>query len=324
MVLVAPAASYHHHRAAAAAAAAAEPVFPLLGTGQCALDADTAKSSGAAAAAGVPPGSASAIHFWQSQPTTAAGAGGGSADKKPLPMLDYGGIGGPGGSGAATCHDCGNQAKKDCVHHRCRTCCKSRGFDCPTHVRSTWVPAARRRERQQLAGAASSPPTSSAFPAATTASAKKPRLLGSQTTTTTSRTSTSNATTPRSFDTSSSHQVASFRDALPRHVRAPAVFRCVRVTSVDDGDDEFAYQAAVTINGHMFRGFLYDQGADDGRGGMASTSNDESSHGAGAAVPSISDLHLGSASAAVPPHLYSGGSGGPLILGGLGYGNTMN
>uniref|UniRef100_A0A0E0L207 Uncharacterized protein n=1 Tax=Oryza punctata TaxID=4537 RepID=A0A0E0L207_ORYPU len=239
-------------------------------------------------------------------------------------MLDYGGVG-PGGSGAATCHDCGNQAKKDCVHHRCRTCCKSRGFDCPTHVRSTWVPAARRRERQQLAGGASSPPTSSAFPATTTASAKKPRLLGSQTTTTTSRTSTSNATTPRSFDTSSSHQVASFRDALPRHVRAPAVFRCVRVTSVDDGDDEFAYQAAVTINGHMFRGFLYDQGADDGRGGggMASTSNDDSSHAA-AAVPSLSDLHLGSASAAVPPHLYDGGSGGPLILGGLGYGNTMN
>uniref|UniRef100_J3M6Q4 Uncharacterized protein n=2 Tax=Oryza brachyantha TaxID=4533 RepID=J3M6Q4_ORYBR len=234
-------------------------------------------------------------------------------------MLDYGGV--SAASGAATCHDCGNQAKKDCIHHRCRTCCKSRGFDCSTHVKSTWVPAARRRERQQLAGASS--PTTSAFPA-TTVSAKKPRLLGSQTTTTTSRTSTSNATTPRSFDTSSSHQVASFKDALPRHVRAPAVFRCVRVTSVDDGDDEFAYQAAVTINGHMFRGFLYDQGADDGRGGTASASNDDSSHAAAAGVPSISDLHLGSASAAVPPHLYSGGGGGPLILGGLGYGNTMN
>ena len=32
---------------------------------------------------------------------------------------------------------------------RCRTCCKSRGFDCATHIRSTWVPAAKRRERQQ-------------------------------------------------------------------------------------------------------------------------------------------------------------------------------
>ncbi|KAL5202652.1 hypothetical protein ABZP36_013604 [Zizania latifolia] len=304
MFLVAPAASYHHQRAAAAAAAAtAEPVFPLLAGGQCALDADTAKTSGAAAAA---PGSV--IQFWQSQPT----AGAGSADKKPLPMLDYG-----GGSGAATCHDCGNQAKKDCIHHRCRTCCKSRGLDCPTHVKSTWIPAVRRRERQQLAEA-SSPLTASAFPA-TTASAKKPRLLCSQTTPTTSRTSTSNVATPRSFDTSSSHQDASFRDALPRHVRAPAVFRCVRVTSVHDGDDEFAYQVSVSINGHMFRGFLYDQGAGNGR--VLASSNEYSSH-ADAGLPSISDLHLGSASA-VPAHLYSGGSG-PLILGGLGYANTMN
>lgn len=51
--------------------------------------------------------------------------------------------------GGMNCQDCGNQAKKDCVHLRCRTCCKSRGFDCQTHVRSTWVPAAKRRERQQ-------------------------------------------------------------------------------------------------------------------------------------------------------------------------------
>lgn len=50
------------------------------------------------------------------------------------------------------CQDCGNQAKKDCAHLRCRTCCKSRGFQCQTHVKSTWVPAAKRRERhQQLA-----------------------------------------------------------------------------------------------------------------------------------------------------------------------------
>lgn len=55
-----------------------------------------------------------------------------------------------GGVGSGmNCQDCGNQAKKDCVHLRCRTCCKSRGFQCQTHVRSTWVPAAKRRERQQ-------------------------------------------------------------------------------------------------------------------------------------------------------------------------------
>lgn len=51
--------------------------------------------------------------------------------------------------GGVSCQDCGNQAKKDCIHMRCRTCCKSRGFDCQTHVKSTWVPAAKRRERQQ-------------------------------------------------------------------------------------------------------------------------------------------------------------------------------
>ena len=51
--------------------------------------------------------------------------------------------------GGMNCQDCGNQAKKDCPHLRCRTCCKSRGFQCQTHVKSTWVPAAKRRERQQ-------------------------------------------------------------------------------------------------------------------------------------------------------------------------------
>uniref|UniRef100_A0A7C9DDM1 Uncharacterized protein n=1 Tax=Opuntia streptacantha TaxID=393608 RepID=A0A7C9DDM1_OPUST len=57
--------------------------------------------------------------------------------------------------GTIPCLDCGNQAKKDCVHMRCRTCCKSRGFDCPTHVKSTWVPASVRRERHhRLVGSA--------------------------------------------------------------------------------------------------------------------------------------------------------------------------
>ena len=60
--------------------------------------------------------------------------------------------GGGGGGGGMNCQDCGNQAKKDCPHMRCRTCCKSRGFQCQTHIKSTWVPASKRRERQlQLA-----------------------------------------------------------------------------------------------------------------------------------------------------------------------------
>ena len=52
--------------------------------------------------------------------------------------------------GSSACQECGNSAKKDCTFSRCRTCCKSRGFPCPTHEKSTWVPAAKRRERQQL------------------------------------------------------------------------------------------------------------------------------------------------------------------------------
>ncbi|KAG4977450.1 hypothetical protein JHK86_036924 [Glycine max] len=48
--------------------------------------------------------------------------------------------------GGISCQNCGNQAKKDCPHMWCRTCCKSRGFDCQTHVKSTWVPASRLRE----------------------------------------------------------------------------------------------------------------------------------------------------------------------------------
>ena len=112
---------------------------------------------------------------------------------------------------------------------------------------------------------------------------------------------------------SSSSADASFKDSLPRQVRGPAVFRCVRVTSVDDGgaggSGEVAYQAAVTINGHLFRGLLYDHGAEaDGR--------------AAAVMPTASDLNLSSAAAAAAgPNLYSGASA-PLILGGLGYGNT--
>lgn len=67
-----------------------------------------------------------------------------------LTVMRQGSGGGSGlGSSGMNCQDCGNQAKKDCPHLRCRTCCKSRGFQCQTHVKSTWVPAAKRRERQE-------------------------------------------------------------------------------------------------------------------------------------------------------------------------------
>lgn len=115
---------------------------------------------------------------------------------------------------------------------------------------------------------------------------------------------------------------ASFKETLPGNVRAQAVFKCVRVTAVDDGEDEYAYQAVVKIGGHVFKGFLYDQGV-EGRDGF----------------PNISELHLGSASSGggggdgvrngassspiIDPSDVYGASGGGL-LGGLSYGNPIN
>lgn len=47
-------------------------------------------------------------------------------------------------SRSSRCQDCGNQAKKECLFERCRSCCRNRGFQCQTHVRSTWIPVSQR------------------------------------------------------------------------------------------------------------------------------------------------------------------------------------
>lgn len=139
-----------------------------------------------------------------------------------------------------TCQDCGNQAKKDCFHMRCRTCCKSRGFECPTHIKSTWVPAARRRERQQHQeeGSRRNDPTKRQRPAAIIpdAASHPPHSVAAQ--------------------------VLTVKESLPAEVRGQTVFKCVKVTAIEDGEDEYAYQATVKIGGHVFKGVLYDQGLD--------------------------------------------------------------
>ncbi|KAL6516339.1 hypothetical protein OROGR_019644 [Orobanche gracilis] len=177
-------------------------------------------------------------------------------------------------TGTTTCQDCENQAKKGCTHRRCRTCCKNRGFDCSTHVKSTWVPAARRREHQLMG-------TNTAGSSQSTSNPKKSRLRPPSQTTSHTSTSNNAINTPSSFDATSSHQDAGFRDPLPGQVNAPAVFKCVRVTAVDDddGEDEYAYQAVVRIGGHVFKGFLYDQGFDQAKDNVL--------------FPNVSDLHLG-------------------------------
>ncbi|KAL2510895.1 Protein LATERAL ROOT PRIMORDIUM 1 [Abeliophyllum distichum] len=340
--VVAPASSFHHNtqhhhpeattinfdphglNASNAAAAIGVGVIPLLTATPC-LAAANMGSADEDLLNNTRNRSGSGMQLWQNQQLQNTCA----YSKKPM-IQDHnillqsgsggsssGGIGGSS-SGATTCQDCGNQAKKDCSRRRCRTCCRSRGYDCATHLKSTWVPAARRRERLAMTATAATAGSSQS-----TSGAKKPRL-GTSLTTTASHTSTSNNTPPRSFDTSSSHQGASFKEPFPGQVRAPAVFKCVKVTAVDDGDDEYAYQAVVRIGGHVFKGFLYDQGVESREG-----------------FPNISDLHLGGssggggggggegrngASSSSPvldsSDVYASGGGG--LLGGSNYGIPIN
>lgn len=49
---------------------------------------------------------------------------------------------------------------------------------------------------------------------------------------------------------------------FPAEVNSPAVFRCVRVSAMDDAEEQYAYQTAVNIAGHVFKGILYDQGVE--------------------------------------------------------------
>lgn len=46
----------------------------------------------------------------------------------------------------------------------------------------------------------------------------------------------------------------------PAEVNSQAIFRCVRVSGINDAEDEYAYQTAVSIGGHVFKGLLYDHG----------------------------------------------------------------
>eukprot|EP00257_Ricinus_communis_P024646 XP_025012060.1 protein LATERAL ROOT PRIMORDIUM 1 isoform X2 [Ricinus communis] len=162
-------------------------------------------------------------------------------------------------SSSRVCRDCGNRAKKECEFRRCRTCCKSRGYDCATHVKSTWVSAARRRERHggDGGGGGGSSGSSSGGGGGT----KRPRENVTATSNSLS-TSNNNVAASFSFDTGSNYQDASFKQCLPSQVRAPAVFRCIRVTAINGGEPEVGYQAMVNISGHLFKGFLYDQGID--------------------------------------------------------------
>lgn len=174
------------------------------------------------------------------------------------------------GSGGISCQDCGNQAKKDCPHMRCRTCCKSRGFDCQTHVKSTWVPASRRRERQQQQLAALQHQESSG---------DVPKRNRERDHNNNNPTSSSPLACTRfpSNPSSSGLEEANF----PAVVRSAAEFRCVRVSAVDEAEEEYAYSTAVNIGGHLFKGILYDYGPEGSNTNYMAAIGESSSTGVG-------------------------------------------
>ncbi|KAF3435766.1 hypothetical protein FNV43_RR22858 [Rhamnella rubrinervis] len=148
------------------------------------------------------------------------------------------------------CQDCGNQAKKECVYMRCRTCCKNKGFPCQTHVKSTWIPAYRRRQRHQghhhhLHHQLLQPHN-----------LKRHRQAHLQ-------------APPSGLE----------EENFPTEVNSTATFHCVRVSSVDYGVDEYAYQTSVSIRGHVFKGILYDQGPDHHQNSSTNEAGESSSAG---------------------------------------------
>ncbi|KAK8661982.1 hypothetical protein V6N13_091570 [Hibiscus sabdariffa] len=153
------------------------------------------------------------------------------------------------------CRDCGNRAKKECRYSRCRTCCKSRGYDCATHVKSTWVPAAKKKERKVVVaiGEEDGGGNGGGSSGSSSCGGKRQRVLNFTPNT---------ASKSLNFEAATSHQDSRFKESLPGQVRAPAVFRCIQVTAISDGESEVAYQATVNISGHVFKGFLYDHGVD--------------------------------------------------------------
>ncbi|XP_075509520.1 protein EXPRESSION OF TERPENOIDS 1-like [Primulina tabacum] len=174
---------------------------------------------------------------------------------------------GRGANEGINCQDCGNQAKKDCTHSRCRTCCKSRGLPCQTHVKSTWVPAAKRRERQQQISAMQQEQQQLTIRVENTKRMRENSGGGGGSG---GGGSSILASTTRLPVTTSGFDLGQF----PPEVNSPAVFRCVRVSAMDDAEEHLAYQTAVSIGGHVFKGILYDQGLESrypGGGGESSS-----------------------------------------------------
>ncbi|CAI9757830.1 unnamed protein product [Fraxinus pennsylvanica] len=203
------------------------------------------------------------------------------------------GSSGGGGAGGISCQDCGNQAKKDCSYMRCRTCCKSRGFQCQTHVKSTWVPAAKRRERQQQL-ASLQEQQQQQQPQRDTAKRQRENPNAS-----------SSLVCTRIIANASGLELGNF----PSEVNSETVFRCVRVSAIDDAEDQYAYQSAVNIGGHVFKGILYDQGLE------SQYIAGDTSSGGGSVSAGVQQLNLitGTANSAVTASAAGGGGSSPSL-----------
>ncbi|XP_021738683.1 protein SHI RELATED SEQUENCE 1-like [Chenopodium quinoa] len=195
-----------------------------------------------------------------------------------------------GGSSSTntSCQDCGNKAKRDCEHMRCRTCCKSRGFQCATHVKSTWVPVARRRQKQQQQQQHHQ---------------QHGRLASSNTM------DHYNQYLPLPLSLSNIHHHSPTSAGLeggnfPAEVNSSATFRCIRVSSEDNVVDQYAYQTSITIGGHVFKGVLNDQGPTTARRGGEASSIATSDH-LPFNITGTATSMAGGANIYHPPSLYS-------------------
>ena len=96
---------------------------------------------------------------------------------------------------------------------------------------------------------------------------------------------------------------------FPAEVSTSAVFRCVRVSSIDENEDQYAYQTAVNIGGHVFKGILYDQGLES-----QYMTTESSSGGGSGSTTGVQQLNLITGTAATATSTgtttVSGGGGG--------------
>lgn len=94
--------------------------------------------------------------------------------------------------------------------------------------------------------------------------------------------------------------------SFPGEVSSDALFRCVKMSGVDDGGDgQYAYQTTVNIGGHLFKGILYDQGPENSymSGGSGGSDHQSSSAGGG-----------GGGNPFNPPIVADGGGGGSSAM----------